>query len=456
MAAATAHIVGSGATSPEMVDKFLAHLKKQYATGAPEKRVMVAEVAEALVKSPGSKDLVGRVIDSWLPVVAIGRQAAKPVRDGQQGQGQGQQGQVAEDECEADMWAAVWSAYVNVESTGIRLYGVETAKLVSEWLASTQDWHLQDQLAKTLDWLIRATPAGSGTAPTTSLTQGLSAAISDATLARIVQLAMGQKREALLKGAVAAVAFKVRVGGAEANGQVAEVAREFVAWLVSEIVKASRGHPMLTDLVTQMGDGELAAHLITQEMVDALVSTGHTAITKPSKRAPKPDVAVDMWACFATLLRRPVTKSGASSPPALRLSDPVAFLAVAQHACDVSARNLAVTAIHHVKQLLPMFAALGMDLKYIVQDVGGFPAKLETTGATSGDAQMVAVALVHLAAVAAGVPLTGDAEGLEAVDAKAVAAVRPWVKGLVGALVGKSGMVPVVHDELVKLGKALQ
>ncbi|KAI9222168.1 proteasome stabiliser-domain-containing protein [Blastocladiella britannica] len=441
MAAAAAHIVGSGSVETPMVTKFLSHLTKTYATGATDRRPMVAEVAAALVKTPGAKDAVGKVLDVWMPTAAVGMHATAPVP--QAGSAEAAAAAAAarngpDDRSEASLWRSVWASYINVDATGVRLYGSEIARAAGEWFLATQDWGLQDQAARTLKWLISVQQQQQ------SVSNALLFAVDDTVVTKLVQSAMQHKREALLVGAIAVSAFTVR--GHQKETDVTRAAT-FLEWLTREVTRSHRGYPLAVDFIDQAGPAGASAVVgqVRPNILDTLLLEAAEAYLAPdNERKVKAPVLIDLWAAGTQVLD--VAPASMVAPGHLAaLLSVYSRLAVARGVTSGAVTDLG--RVVRIAARLP--PALGMHPTQLLGAVANVPQCLASS-AMGVDAQ---VAVIRVLGELCG--MRGEIPSL-ALANTARSELKEWVRRVLDrSQLARDSLAPLVRDEVEKLEKSL-
>ncbi|KAJ3353956.1 hypothetical protein GGF32_002721 [Allomyces javanicus] len=416
MAAAAAHVIGSGA-SRSVVEKFVAHLTKQY-VGSADRRRAVAGVAVACARTVSARDVWGKMLAAVLPLVALGMHAEVPALA---------PGAVAETgPTERDEWTDVWQAYVNSASSAVALYGSEMRALASECLATSQDWAVQDQAARVVAWL-----AG-----------GFKVQVPRDTFDRLVQLAMAHRRAALVT-AVAQVGAAVEM----------DAAKSAAMWLVGEVCRTGEHAEALDVLLHAPG----VATGVDVAVVPLAKRVGEMAAASDEEAGKKgADAEVEkIVGVYATALV--AAKNDAS------IAEHVARAAelVAQIARQ---RGASATFIQHVGRIVPLLGSASAVL--VAKDVLGFPAAFQVEDGTKVTATVEASRLAAIPVLRRMCGISPAQQQLQQQAADRVesmtpvldAAARTHVREVLAELVGSGAFrqAPLVAEAMHELVQELQ
>ncbi|KNE61775.1 hypothetical protein AMAG_18683 [Allomyces macrogynus ATCC 38327] len=414
MAAAAAHVLGSGA-STSVVEKFVAHLTKQYVSSADRRRA-VAGVALACARTVSARDVWGKMLAAVLPLVALGMHAEVPVPA---------PGAVAETgPTERDEWVDVWQAYVNSASSAATLYGAEMRSLASECLASSQDWAVQDQAARVVAWL-----AG-----------GFKVEVPRDTFDRLVQLAMAHRRAALVT-AVAQVGVTVEK----------DAARNAASWLVGEVCRTSEHVDALDVLLRAPGvatDASVAVVPLANRVGELAAVNEEEAKKKGAEAEAEKVVGVYATALVAAKDDAAITEHVA------RAADLVSQIA--------RQRGASATLIQYVGRIVPLLDSASAVL--VAKDVLGFPAAFQVEDGTKVTAAVEAsrIAAMTVLRRMCGIPPAQQqqqaADGVETLTPVLDVAARTQVHEVMAELVssGAFRQAPLVAEAMRELVQELQ
>ncbi|KAJ3369749.1 proteasome component M29 [Allomyces arbusculus] len=415
MAAAAAHVIGSGA-STSVVEKFVAHLTKQY-VGSADRRRAVAGVAVACARTVSARDVWGKMLAAVLPLVALGMHADVPTPA---------PGAVAETgPTERDEWVDVWQAYVNSASSAVALYATEMRALASECLATSQDWAVQDQAARVVAWL-----AG-----------GFKVQVPRDTFDRLVQLAMAHRRAALVT-AVAQVGVAVEK----------DAARSAASWLVGEVCRTGEHADALDVLLRAPGvakDANVAVGPLAKRVGELAAASDEEAGKKGADAEVEKFVGVYATALVAA------KDDAAIAEHVARAADLVAQIA--------RQRGASAAFIQHVGRIVPLLDSANAVL--VAKDVLGFPDAFQVEDGTKVTAAVEASRLAAITVLRrmCGIPPAQHqhqqvADGVEKLTPVLDLTARTQVREVLAELVssGAFRQVPLVAEAMHNVMQELQ